>query len=142
MWLGSFTSLATGRADNARHLSEPPTVSYHRDRMPREVMIAETRAFRDRLRQRRTVRDVSSDPVPDEVIDFALETAASAPSGANQQPWKFVVVTDPALKSQIRVAAEQEEYGNCHGRMRTSGCAHSRRSRPTGTRSFWRSLRS
>ncbi len=94
-----------------------PTIPYFRERMSREEMVAAARAFRDVLRLRRTIRDFSSDPVPDEVIDLALEAAASAPSGANMQPWTFVVVKDPALKREIRVAAEKEEYENYNGRM-------------------------
>ncbi len=80
-------------------------------------MIAAVRNFRDELRKRRTVRDFSSDPVPDEVLKLAIDCANSAPSGANMQPWKFVIVTDPELKHRIRVAAEEEEYENYHGRM-------------------------
>jgi iodotyrosine deiodinase len=94
-----------------------PTIPYDRERMPRDEMIAAARAFRDALRLRRTIRDFSSDPVPDDVIDLALEAAASAPSGANLQPWTFVVVKDPALKREIRIAAEKEEHENYNGRM-------------------------
>ena len=61
------------------------------------------------MRRRRTVRDFSDRAVPREVIEHALLTAGSAPSGAHRQPWHFVVVTDPARKAQIRKAAEQEE---------------------------------
>ncbi len=85
--------------------------------MPREEMIAAATDFRDSLRLRRTIRDFSSDPVPDEVIDLALEAAASAPSGANMQPWTFVIVKDPELKREIRIAAEKEEHENYNGRM-------------------------
>lgn len=80
-------------------------------------MLAAARAFRDTLLLRRTVRDFSSEDVPDEVIDLAIEAAASAPSGANMQPWAFVVVRDPEVKRRIRIAAEKEEYENYHGRM-------------------------
>jgi len=80
-------------------------------------MIAAARAFRDTALLRRTVRDFSPEPVPHEVIDLAIETAASAPSGANMQPWTFVIVRDPELKRRIREAAEKEEYENYHGRM-------------------------
>jgi iodotyrosine deiodinase len=78
-------------------------------RYPEPEMIARARAFRDELRRRRTVRFFSPDPVPAEVVDACLETAGSAPSGANQQPWHFVVVRDPGLKARIRAAAEAEE---------------------------------
>ena len=61
------------------------------------------------LRRRRSVRDFSPDPVPHELVDAAIEAAATAPSGANRQPWRFVVVRDPEIKRRIRDAAEAEE---------------------------------
>jgi nitroreductase len=61
------------------------------------------------MQRRRTVRDFSSDPVPFHLIESAIRVAATAPSGANQQPWKFVVVSDPDVKRKIRIAAEEEE---------------------------------
>lgn len=61
------------------------------------------------VRRRRTVRDFSPRPVPREVIEDCLRAASTAPSGANLQPWHFVVVTDPAVKRRIRVEAEKEE---------------------------------
>jgi nitroreductase len=61
------------------------------------------------LQCRRTVRDFAPTPVPREVIEACLLAAGSAPSGANQQPWRFVAVSDPALKHSIREAAEAEE---------------------------------
>lgn len=67
------------------------------------------RRFREQIKTRRTVRDFASDEVPQDVIDAAIEAAASAPSGANKQPWRFVVVRDPDLKKRIREAAEAEE---------------------------------
>lgn len=85
--------------------------------MSRDEMIAAARAFLDTVRLRRTVREFSSDPVPDEAIELAIEAASLAPSGANMQPWKFVVVRDPAIKREIRIAAEKEEHENYHGRM-------------------------
>ena len=98
-------------------MSEYPTVAYTRERLSHEEAIAAARAFHDTLLLRRTVRDFSSDPVPREVLDLAIAAANSAPSGANMQPWRFVVVTDPAIKREIRAAAEQEEYENYNGRM-------------------------
>jgi iodotyrosine deiodinase len=68
-----------------------------------------SRAFLALMRQRRSVRQFSSEPVAAELIENAVRTAATAPSGANQQPWKFVVVSDPAVKAAIRDAAEREE---------------------------------
>ncbi len=61
------------------------------------------------MARRRTVRDFSDRPVPRELIEHCLRTAGSAPNGANLQPWHFVAVSDPALKREIRVAAEAEE---------------------------------
>ncbi|MDA1305874.1 MAG: nitroreductase family protein [Acidobacteria bacterium] len=66
-------------------------------------------AFADDLHRRRTVRDFSSQPIPEGVLDACIRAAGSAPSGANLQPWHFVVVTDPAIKARIRAAAEAEE---------------------------------
>ena len=66
-------------------------------------------ALRDRLRKRRSVRDFSPEPVSLDLVDTAIEAAASAPSGANRQPWRFVVVRDPGTKRLIREAAEAEE---------------------------------
>lgn len=98
-------------------MNDFPTIPYVRERMTAEAMISAARAFRDTLRLRRTVREFSSEPVPAEAIELALEAAASAPSGANLQPWKFVVVTDPEVKREIRIAAEKEEQENYGGRM-------------------------
>jgi nitroreductase len=67
------------------------------------------RAFLDEIRKRRTVREFSDRPVPIEVLEDCIAAAATAPSGANKQPWTFVVVTDAAVKSRIREAAENEE---------------------------------
>lgn len=80
-------------------------------------MIAAARGFLDTALLRRSVREFSSEPVPQEVLELAIAAAASAPSGANMQPWKFVVVSDPELKRRIRAGAEKEEYENYHGRM-------------------------
>jgi nitroreductase len=87
------------------------------DRRPTEDQLNASRGFLERLRLRRTVRDYASEPVPWELIENAVAAAASAPSGANQQPWTFVVVTDPDLKRQIRVAAEAEERESYEHRM-------------------------
>jgi nitroreductase len=59
--------------------------------------------------ERRSVRHFSGEPVPRVLLENALQVAASAPSGANRQPWRFVVVEDPAVKARIRRAAEHEE---------------------------------
>lgn len=79
------------------------------DRLPLEESRARVRALCDLLRRRRSVRDFSPDPVPLDLVDAAIEAAASAPSGANRQPWRFVVVRDPQTKRRIREGAEAEE---------------------------------
>lgn len=66
-------------------------------------------AFANEMHLRRSVRDFSDMPVPRELIEACLRAAGSAPSGANQQPWRFVAVSDPAIKRRIREAAEDEE---------------------------------
>ena len=76
---------------------------------PPEEMSARARAFADDMGRRRTVRDFSDRPVRRALIEDCLRSAGSAPSGANQQPWHFVAVSDPAIKQRIRVAAEAEE---------------------------------
>ena len=71
--------------------------------------LAAARAFAAAMASRRTVRDFAPTPVPRELIEACLLAAGAAPSGANQQPWHFVAVSDPALKRRIREAAEAEE---------------------------------
>jgi nitroreductase len=70
-----------------------------------------------KMRTRRSVREFSAEPVPLELIENAIRAAATAPSGANQQPWRFVVVRDPKIKRQIRLAAEAEEKKNYEQRF-------------------------
>jgi nitroreductase len=70
----------------------------------------------DDARRRRSVRDFSDEPVPLDVVRRCIETAAQAPSGANKQPWTFVLVTDPELKRRIREGAEAEERAFYAGR--------------------------
>ena len=72
-------------------------------------MKARAAGFYELMRRRRTVRDFSDREIPTEIVEHALLTAGSAPSGAHRQPWHFVVVTDPAKKAAIRKAAEREE---------------------------------
>ena len=76
---------------------------------PIEEMKQRAVEFRQHMQRRRTVRQFSDRPVPLEVIEECLLTAGSAPNGANLQPWHFVVVSDPHIKREIRIAAEQEE---------------------------------
>jgi nitroreductase len=74
-----------------------------------EEIVQRAKAFHERVRGRRTVRDFSDRAVPREVIEQCIKAAGTAPSGANLQPWHFVAVSDPAIKREIRAAAESEE---------------------------------
>lgn len=73
--------------------------------------------LRERMDQRRSVRAFSSDPVPEQLILDAIAVGATAPSGAHQQPWTFVLVTDPQVRARIRQAAEEEEQRAYAGRL-------------------------
>ena len=79
------------------------------NRMQEREQLEHSRAFLNAMRQRRTVRDFSREPVPVELVENAVRAAMTAPSGANLQPWTFVIVSDPAVKRRIREAAEVEE---------------------------------
>ncbi|MEO5814288.1 MAG: nitroreductase family protein [Gemmatimonadaceae bacterium] len=84
---------------------------------PEQDMLDHARATYDEMNRRRTTRHFSTDPVPREAIEFAIRTAGTAPSGAHQQPWTFVAVSDATLKQHIRAAAEEEEQRNYQERM-------------------------
>ena len=91
-------------------MTEPRFVP-HTDwvRLSPEEMARRATAYYAEMRRRRTVREFSAEPVPESVIADCLLAAGTAPSGANRQPWHFVVITDPSLKRRIREAAEAEE---------------------------------
>ena len=91
-------------------MSEPRFIPLHNHaEYPPGEMKRRAAAFRERATRRRTVREYSDRPVPRAVIEECIRAAGTAPSGANHQPWHFVVVTDPEVKARIRVAAEEEE---------------------------------
>ena len=73
------------------------------------------RAIFEEMDARRSVRQFSDRPVPRSMIEHAVAAASTAPSGAHKQPWTFVITQDPAVKHQIRVAAEDEERQNYEG---------------------------
>jgi len=85
-------------------------------RLPVEESLRRAELFYREMNRRRTTRHFSPEPVPRELIEWAIRTAGTAPSGAHQQPWTFVAVSDPDLKRQIREAAEREEHEFYHGR--------------------------
>jgi nitroreductase len=96
--------------------SEPSFVPLEHTRLSLDETLERGRAFHAEMNRRRTTRHFSTDPVPREAIELAIRTAGTAPSGAHQQPWTFVAVSDPDLKRRIREAAESEERAFYSGR--------------------------
>ena len=85
------------------------SVNLKYSRLSEKTMLESVQAFRRDMTNRRSVRDFSSEPIPIEILREAVRAAGCAPSGANKQPWSFVIVTDPEVKKEIRAAAEAEE---------------------------------
>jgi len=98
-------------------MSEPRFVPFRPEQRPASEMKQRATAFYETMRARRSVRHFSPDPVPKELVELAIRAAATAPSGANRQPWKFVAVSHPETKREIRVAAEREEKLSYETRM-------------------------
>jgi iodotyrosine deiodinase len=87
------------------------------ERLTPGEQLARSQAFVERMRTRRSVRQLSREPVPFELVENAVAAAGTAPSGANQQPWTFVVVSNAQVKREIRLAAEAEEREAYEHRM-------------------------
>jgi nitroreductase len=106
-------------AANTHHYPPPgveyPFVRLEFERLSEEESLRRARGFYATMDRRRSVREFSADPVPRELVDLAIKTASTAPSGAHQQPWTFVAIGDAETKSKIRWAAEQEERKNYGG---------------------------
>ncbi|MEO7394749.1 MAG: nitroreductase family protein [Chitinophagaceae bacterium] len=94
-----------------------PFVSYSKETFSGEEMMQRSNEFYEWINNRRTVRDFSDKAVPKEVMENILLAASTAPSGAHKQPWTFCIVSDAAIKKQIRTEAEKEEYESYNGRM-------------------------
>lgn len=94
-----------------------PTIPYTVEPLTEAESVARAAAFFDGMDARRSVREFSDRPVPRAVIEHAIATASTAPSGAHMQPWTFVAVSDADLKRRIREAAEAEERASYDGRM-------------------------
>lgn len=92
-----------------------PFVAYRPERYPEAEMVRRGREFYELVDRRRSVRRFSDEPVPRECVELAVLAANTAPSGAHQQPWTFVLVGDLATKRRIREAAEVEERQNYEG---------------------------
>lgn len=94
-----------------------PHITYEAHTFEESEMLDRSQKYYDWHDKRRSVRDISDQPIPKEIIDNIIKTASTAPSGAHKQPWTFCVVTNPEIKAKIRAAAEKEEYDSYHGRM-------------------------
>jgi iodotyrosine deiodinase len=94
-----------------------PYIEYTSKELADEEIIQNTQSFYEAMKSRRSVRHFSSRPISKSIIENIIKTAASAPSGANKQPWTFVAISNSDLKKKIRAAAEKEELENYNGRM-------------------------
>jgi iodotyrosine deiodinase len=92
-------------------------VAYRPPHVSVEQALRTSAELRERMAQRRSVRAFSPEPVPEQLVLDAISVAATAPSGAHQQPWTFVLVTDPLVRARIRAAAEEEERRSYRGRL-------------------------
>jgi nitroreductase len=92
-------------------------IAYDYLKFTSEEQLKRASEFFELCNRRRTVRQFSSKPVSRELLEILIRTAGTAPSGANKQPWRFIIVTDKELKRRIRVAAEKEEKRNYEQRM-------------------------
>ena len=95
--------------------SQHPFSIYEHERLSEQAMEANAEDFYHKMKERRSVRMFSPDPVPQKLIELAVQAASTAPSGAHKQPWTFVATNDPKIKQAIRAAAEQEEEKNYLG---------------------------
>jgi len=95
----------------------PKFISLDFKSYPAEEQLRRAFEFFELCNRRRSVREFSDKPVPRELIETVIHTASTAPSGAHKQPWKFVVVDNPRLKHEIRMAAETEERASYEDRM-------------------------
>lgn len=92
-------------------------IPFKQKELTEQEQLTNSEDFYHLLNGRRSVRDFSDKPVPKEVIDNIIKAAGTAPSGAHKEPWTFCVISNPALKTEIRAAAEEEEKKSYGGRM-------------------------
>ena len=92
-----------------------PMIPYQPERLDPAEQMRRAHDYYREMDSRRSVRFFSDDAVPRELVEQAIHTASTAPSGAHRQPWTFVVTADPNVKRQIREAAEEEERINYEG---------------------------
>ena len=96
---------------------EPGFIQLEFEELPADEMLSRARDFYEQMDTRRTTRHFSNREVPRELIELAIKTASTAPSGAHLQPWTFVAISNPEVKAQIREAAEAEERKTYSERM-------------------------
>jgi len=96
---------------------EPGFIQLEFEELPADEMLSRARDFYEQMDERRTTRHFSNREVPRELIELAIKTASTAPSGAHLQPWTFVAISNPDVKAQIREAAEAEERKTYSERM-------------------------
>nr|MBC7612440.1 nitroreductase family protein [Pseudopedobacter sp.] len=92
-------------------------IKYEAPVLTAEEMLKKSRSFFFNMNQRRSIREFSEKPVAKEVIENMIKTASTSPSGAHKQPWTFCIITNPIIKTQIRIAAEKEEKESYDHRM-------------------------
>jgi iodotyrosine deiodinase len=102
---------------NKKYIEDHPYIAYSKPILTDENMLEKSKSFYDLMENRRSVREFSNKSVPREVIENLIKTASTAPSGAHKQPWTFCVVSNPEVKKQIRIAAEEEELESYESRM-------------------------
>jgi len=98
-------------------MNEHPFIKLDHEILEPTEMLCRARDFYSLMNRRRSVRFFSDRDIPDELLEWTIRTAGTAPSGANKQPWTFCLVRDPEIKKQIREAAEKEEYESYQSRM-------------------------
>jgi len=92
-------------------------IPFHQKELTKEEQINRSETFYHLLDERRSIREFSDENFPLEILENCIKTASTAPSGAHKQPWTFCLVSNPAIKKQIREAAEKEEKQNYESRM-------------------------
>jgi iodotyrosine deiodinase len=102
---------------NKKMINGFPFVAYKSNYYNEKEMLEKSKTFYQQMDDRRSIRDFSSKPVPEEVIKNIVRTASTAPSGAHKQPWTFCIISNSEIKKQIRIEAEKEEYESYNGRM-------------------------
>ncbi len=98
-------------------MTDYPFVRLESQRLAPDEMQRRAESYYQLMERRRSVRTFTDEPVPRELIETAIRTASTAPSGAHRQPWRFVVIGDPEIKREIRIAAEAEERKSYEERM-------------------------